>query len=399
MASMFKSVFLGLLAIACGALLFGQEQSTMDTGSSSTVAYVYAQTKSGINLYDASSAGKLTLVKGSPFQLSGPGQILVGSNGKYLIMLGASDLHSYPVAANGGIDKQAFQIDTQSYGGSGCDAPTHASELGYTGENVYVLLSYADTDCNAIQTYAISGDGQFVFKGDTTVGTGSNFAIGLPTTTGNGKFGYGELFCGYDNCSCYSTLNLFFSGSQNILHYSSTPAIASLPKLPSGYSSWITSAPPALANDSTDHIVLAMYATTDADCEDSSDTTQPQLGSFTPNSKGSLITTNTSKNMPVIEEMPSSMSISPSGKVLAVALGTGIQFFHFNGAGPVTKFTGIIGSSGYITTMQWDKSNHLYAINGAAGKVHVYTVTTTSVEEAAGSPYSVGATGLVVAGP
>jgi hypothetical protein len=95
--------------------------------------------------------------------------------------------------------------------------------------------------------------------------------------------------------------------------------------------------------------------------------------------------------------MPNSMSISPSGKILAAGVGTGIQFFHFNGARPLTDFTGIIGSSGYITTMQWDKSNHLYAINGATGKVHVYTVTTTSVVEAAGSPYSIGAEGLVVA--
>jgi hypothetical protein len=65
-----------------------------------------------------------------------------------------------------------------------------------------------------------------------------------------------------------------------------------------------------------------------------------------------------------------------------------VQFFHFNGAAPITKFTGIIGTSGGIASMAWDKYNHLYAWNGASGKLHVYTVTTTSVVEAAGSPYS-----------
>ena len=78
-------------------------------------------------------------------------------------------------------------------------------------------------------------------------------------------------------------------------------------------------------------------------------------------------------------------------------IGTGIQFFHFNGAKPVTEFTGIIGFSGYITAMQWDKSNHLYAINGASGNVHVYTATSTSVVEAPGSPYPIGAEGILVA--
>ena len=94
--------------------------------------------------------------------------------------------------------------------------------------------------------------------------------------------------------------------------------------------------------------------------------------------------------------MPGILSISPSGKVLAAAVGTGIQFFHFNGADPLTKFTGIIGSTGYITSIQWDKSNHLYAINGATGKVHVYNVTPTEADEVSGSPYSVGAEGLFV---
>jgi hypothetical protein len=46
--------------------------------------------------------------------------------------------------------------------------------------------------------------------------------------------------------------------------------------------------------------------------------------------------------------------------------------------------------------MQWDNSNHLYAVNGASGKLHVYIVTPTFVVEAAGSPYAVGAEGVSV---
>jgi hypothetical protein len=77
---------------------------------------------------------------------------------------------------------------------------------------------------------------------------------------------------------------------------------------------------------------------------------------------------------------------SPSGKFLAVSAGEGIQFYHIDGT--ATKaITGIVGTSGYITATAWDSSNHLYALNGASGKLHVYTVTSTSVVEASGSPY------------
>jgi hypothetical protein len=88
--------------------------------------------------------------------------------------------------------------------------------------------------------------------------------------------------------------------------------------------------------------------------------------------------------------------MSPNGELLAVATGTGVQIFHFNGSKPITKFTGVIGTSGYISDLQWDKSNHLYAINGASGNLHVYTVTKTTAVEASGSPYPAGGTHLAV---
>ncbi|MGA2560987.1 MAG: hypothetical protein ABSF17_15015, partial [Terracidiphilus sp.] len=68
---------------------------------------------------------------------------------------------------------------------------------------------------------------------------------------------------------------------------------------------------------------------------------------------------------------------------------TGVQFYHFNGAKPITEYTGIIGVSGYVSSMNWDKSNHLYAVNGASGRLHIYDVTPTKEAEVAGSPYTI----------
>src|SRR5580698_4743655 len=71
--------------------------------AASHVAYVYVGTTKGVNLYDAASNGKLTLVSGSPFSIAGSA---AGSNGKYFLSLGTDYVHSYSVASNGAIKAQ-----------------------------------------------------------------------------------------------------------------------------------------------------------------------------------------------------------------------------------------------------------------------------------------------------
>ena len=153
-----------LAVLSAGPAFTQTTEDEVTTKATAPVAYVYAQTTNGINVYGATAAGKLTLVNGSPFQPSGPGQTMVGSNGKYLIMLGANDLHSYPVASNGAIREQVSQVDTQDYGGWPCGAPK-TSELSNSGQ--MCMYFWRGNDCDAVQTYSISKAGDFVFIGDT----------------------------------------------------------------------------------------------------------------------------------------------------------------------------------------------------------------------------------------
>ncbi|MGA7219632.1 MAG: hypothetical protein WBX38_15035 [Candidatus Sulfotelmatobacter sp.] len=82
------------------------------------------------------------------------------------------------------------------------------------------------------------------------------------------------------------------------------------------------------------------------------------------------------------------ISISPSGELLAVAGSAGLQVFHFNGAGPVTRYTGLLTTNA-VTQVAWDNSNHLYAISPSSGALYVFEVTPERFEQAAGSPYAV----------
>ena len=129
------------------------------------------------------------------------------------------------------------------------------------------------------------------------------------------------------------------------------------------------------------------------------DTYPIQLASYTIDAQGNLISTNTWGNMPTPAVNVTTMNMSPSGKFLAVAGNTsrsfsvgptappGVQVFHFNGASPITRYSGIITSAA-IDRLAWDNSNHLFAISRASGKLYVYTVTGTSITAAPGSPYT-----------
>jgi hypothetical protein len=374
--------------------------------SSSPVAYVYVQTSQGTVLYDASSSGKLTLVAGSPFNTSGD---LIGSNGKYLVTFGTHDLHTYRVAANGALGPQTSQFDTQSYAGGQCGT-TAGALLDHSGQDVYVSLKGAPGDggnelCDALQTSSISSSsGSPTFEGDVLVDEDSK-ASGtdtLPVLLGNNAFAY-SLEGIPDGCE--HTINIFARESSGALEFApgqntTFPVGPSggyyyYPLLPSNIDSLLVPLWPSLiAGDPTDHLAIALYAEADAPC---GITKTPQLASFTADSKGNLTTTNTAENMPSIAGSGINvMRLSPTGNLLAVATGTGVQIFHFNGSKPITKFTGVIGKTGFIRDLQWDKSNHLYAVNGASGNLHVYTITTTTAVEAAGSPYAVGGTHLAV---
>ena len=121
------------------------------------------------------------------------------------------------------------------------------------------------------------------------------------------------------------------------------------------------------------------------------------LGTFTANSQGKLSTMSTYENMVSTEfEQVGTMSISPSGKLLAVAgYNDGFQLFHFNGSSPIKHYTGVLQANHTFKQFGWDGANHLFATS-YDGFLFVYTVTPTSIEEAPGSPYSIPEAGSLI---
>jgi len=114
-----------------------------------------------------------------------------------------------------------------------------------------------------------------------------------------------------------------------------------------------------------------------------------QLASYTADTAGNLTTKSTYSNMPtVLVGAVNDYSMSPSGKFLAVGGTAGFQIFHFNGANPITKFTGLL-TGNPINQIFWDNANHVYAISWSKNKLFVWTVTSTGVTRAPGSPHAI----------
>lgn len=363
-------------AVSLAVPLASQTQSTPLT-TSTTVADVYVQTHSGVYVYHANGQDQLSLVSGSPFAETGQ---MEGVNGAYLITVGTDFLHTYHVESNGAVGSAAGEINTQSYGGAQCGTTSGPALLDHTGQYFAVDLHGASsgTACSALQTYKI-GSGQFTFLGDsesTNNYHGQAFQTNVVTYSSNNLFAYGvqaevyaNVFIAYKRSSAGDLVV-----DSQFTETSPTPSASD-----GGFF------PILIVSDPNSHLAAVMNTPF------GSSSTVFQLASFTiNNTTGSIASTNSYTNMPVVQGYPSTLGMSWAGNLLAVGGSAGLQLFHFNGAAPPTKDGNILVPNTQIDAIAWDKSNHLYALNYANSKLYVFNVSTTGVAtQAAGSPHTV----------
>ncbi|UWZ85200.1 hypothetical protein [Occallatibacter riparius] len=365
-----------LCALMCAAPALAQTAPT-------PVAYVYVGSPTaGIFVYHAAADGSLSWVGGSPFQTIGLG---VGSIGSYFFTLGTYNIHMYPVAANGALEKQISQLDTRGYAGSDCE-PTwgRAAVLNHTGQDLYVMLMSGN--CATYQSYAINKRGGTL----TFIGAATNSVYypytGYPAITGDNQYVYiptewksyllqGTLIYGFRRESSGALANWSFTETDAPLEDGRV---------------WT---PYLIAEDPTNHVAvaLAQYGLTTI-----------RLASYTEDAQGNLSTTNTYENMPITDVFPQQINMSPDGAFLAIAgnepnqiafHGTaGLEIYHFNGSAPPTKYKVLTQTP--IDEIHWDKSGHLYAVSNSTQQLFVYSVTAAGTNAAPGSPYKLPAPSL-----
>jgi len=353
---------------ALGVVAFAQDASTPSTNSA--VAYVYVSTGSGnsyeINAYAASSDGVLTPISGSPY--STPGISSLALNNKWLFGANGIDIYVFAIASNGSL-KKVSAINAQALNGYNDGGPVSLF-LDRSGATLYDLDIYGNNGANnTYQFFSISQFGVLSYTGATTAAS-PEFMTPL-SFIANNKYGYGSSnYHGFQNIYGFSRNS---DGTLTDMNLN-----APIPAAPKGaYGPFLAAA------DAANHVAISFVPT-----EDLTVVGPTQLASYTADNSGNVSTTNTSETMPVVAVGAGDMQASPAGDLLAVGGPKGLQVFHFNGANPITTYTGPLTTAN-VTQVFWDNANHLYAISAPPGELYVFTVTSTSVRQAPGSPYSI----------
>jgi hypothetical protein len=369
------------------------------SGSGAPAAYIYIAdqtSSSGPNQivgYAADANGRLTTVPGSPFSQD------VGSmaaSGTYLMATANTqpDINSYTIGSNGALTLASQFNYTQETGyrtssGSGCGSAS-GLRFDHSGQSLYATVGNIDCSSNnAIASFAVSSsNGSLSYLGNVNIGYNSSGDIAF---LGDNDFAYSAFPGIY-----WTVLSLERSGNGNLIFNSSFATVrpiaappGSSPGLINGYTPGIT------ATDTANHVAMAEFP----DFTKGSGAPPVQLASYTADANGDLSTNDTYATMPATSvSKPIDLEISPSGTLLAVGGVGGLQIFHFNGGSSMTSFTGLLTTDS-IAQVAWDNSNHLYAITLSGGiygsnavspgKLYVFTVTSTTVTEAPGSPYTI----------
>jgi 6-phosphogluconolactonase (cycloisomerase 2 family) len=372
---MSHSLFFACLgAMVVGHAAFAQTSLIAAAGNTpalvtaAPIAYVYvSNTVNQIVGFSASTTGKLTAIPGSPFK--GTGGRSMAANGKYLFGEGTQNIYSYSIASNGAL-KPVASFNAQKYNPDGAYGSPALLFLDHTGATLYTLI--VDDDNNPYQAFKINNS-----NGELTFIWGGGGARGNTTPmtfTGKNVFAY---------AANQFYLNPRVFGFQRNSNGTITEINADAP-MPAAKPGDVYLPVFAVA-DPANHVAVAIYPEKGAPFG-------PQdgpelLATYTADAAGNLSTSSIYKNMPgTAAGSVNRMRMSPSGKLLAVAGSAGLQVFHYNGASPITKYTGLL-VSGPVSMAYWDNANHLYALG--ANKLYVFTVTPTSVSQVAGSPYAI----------
>lgn len=373
--------------LVCGGIRAAAE--TVPSGSA-TVSHVYVSytppgaSSNKIAEFNAAANGALTTIAGSPYagnveSMAVNGSYLFGSN------LTGTWVASFKIKSSGAL-QWVNSANVQSPDATGCVYPS-AITLDHSGSTLYrVQYSGGLCDHTHYQSFSVNwATGQLHFLGKSA----DIFLFNSPLSfAGTDKFAYGSECLNYQG-GPLDTFTGYMRGSGGLLNVAGSSAPNPATKDPNDFycRAWT-------AADPTNHLAVTF---TDTNFNDPYNSPATQLGVYTVQPGGNLTTTSTWANMPsTAVGYVTGLATSRNGQLLAVSGTGGLQVFHFNGANPITPYTGLLTSAS-IDQIYWDNNNHLFALSKSGGSLYVFTVTATGYAAAPGSPHAIaGPAGLIV---
>jgi hypothetical protein len=286
----------------------------------------------------------------------------------------ASNIYSYSISSTGALKLVATTNAGNSVPGFDSMYSTPVLQVDETGSTVYAFIPTSQTDW-LLASFKIESSGELQFLG--TAYADPN-AISQIRFVQNGQFALTD--------GCYNTAE----GASFTTDSDDVNDIVTYKRESNGFLTYVGTShdtPPAQspyeycaagvnASDPTDHFATVFSIFNPP----GDDVMSPPfaLGTYTVNSSGTPSTTSDYENMPTanLGEGVDAMSIDPTGKLLAAGGNSGLQLFHFNGASPITSYSGVLQSGNFVRALCWDKSSQLFVLQGES--VDIYNVIPTS---------------------
>jgi hypothetical protein len=358
-----------LIAAVCTAAVVAQSSKS---ANAAPVAYAFVSTANPDNVYSlaVSSSGSFTHVDtvSSPtaiYHLSVTKSLLFGIDN-------ASNIYTYSISSTGALKLVSTTNAGKYVSGFSSQYSAVVLQVDPAGATIYTMVGTSQTDWY-LESFKIESNGELQFLGSAYA---DPHAINQIRFVQNGQYAMTD--------GCYNTA----AGASFTTDSNDISDLVEYQHESNGFLTYIGTSndPPTAkgdddycaglnASDPTDHVAIGFTL-----FDPAGDDTEPgmALGAYTVT--GTPTTTSTYENMPVTSVGdPYSMSIDPTAKILAVGGEGSFQLYHFNGADPITQYSGVIQTNDLIRDIGWDKSSHMYLLTDHS--VDIYNISTTSYTE------------------
>ena len=344
------------------------------SAAAAPVAYAFVSTgnPNNVSTLAVSSTGSFTHVgtASSPttiYHLSVTKKFLFGIDNM-------SNIYTYSISSSGALKLVATTNAGQYVPGFSPQYSAAVTQVDAAGATIYTMVGASQSDWY-LESFKIETNGELQFLG-------TSYAD--PNALNQIRFVQGGQFAMTDGCYNTAPGASFTTDSNDIddivtykhesngfLTYVGTSNDTPTAQSPYEYCAGLN------ASDSSNHLAVGFTI-----FNPPGDDIEPgmALGTYTVDTSGTPSTTSDYENMPVTSVFdPYSMSIDPTGKILAVGGNGSFQLYHFNGANPVTQYSGVIKTYDLIRNIAWDKSSHMYLLTDHS--VDIYNISTTSYTE------------------
>ena len=370
-----------MIGLISALFLAGLAQTTTIPASASPapVAYVYVTLDGSINAYAAAADGTLTEIgtqptAGAVWHLSVTKKFLYGIDGE-------SNIWMFAIWPHGGLTSLGV-MKTSDYDPDNCYAFGDL-QVDQTGSNIYALVG----DCDGhsyLASFKIQSTGKLLYMGR---------AYGNSWAQSQIRFTENNLYAFQTGCMAKSGNPQISSATAETAQYKRESNgfltyLGTTHEVPEG--SGDKSFCPFMMTSHGNQLAFEYFRWEPGEFYGDG----YPLGVYTVAADGKLSTKSNYENMVITGVYPETMSISPSGSVLAVGGDGEFQFFHFDGSSQPVQWGSPIAADNNVTELGWDKADHFYALTESS--LYVYKVTATSYTQEAGLPNAFTNAGSVI---